>query len=72
MQAESLGGGNGSNGWGESVYITCYMPRSALTRDVLDDLGFSRSEASALKIKASILQAIGRNRPARLYAAAAY
>ncbi len=26
--------------------------------DVLDDLGFSRSEASALKIKASILEAI--------------
>ena len=28
------------------------------TGDVLDDLGFSRSEASALKIKASILEAI--------------
>lgn len=26
--------------------------------DVLDDLGFSRSEASALKIKASIMEAI--------------
>jgi predicted XRE-type DNA-binding protein len=28
------------------------------TGDVLDDLGFSRSEASALKIKASIMEAI--------------
>jgi len=28
------------------------------TGDVLDDLGFSRSEASALKIKASIAEAI--------------
>jgi len=28
------------------------------TGDVLDDLGFSRSEASALKIKATILEAI--------------
>jgi predicted XRE-type DNA-binding protein len=28
------------------------------TGDVLDDLGFSRSEASALKIKASIVEAI--------------
>jgi predicted XRE-type DNA-binding protein len=28
------------------------------TGDVLDDLGFSRSEASALKIKASITEAI--------------
>lgn len=27
-------------------------------RDVLDDLGFSKSEASALKIKVSILEAI--------------
>lgn len=28
------------------------------TGDVLDDLGFSRSEASALKIKASIMEAV--------------
>jgi hypothetical protein len=35
---------------GRSSHIT--------TGDVLDDLGFSRSEASALKIKASILEAI--------------
>ncbi len=36
------------------------MSRSShiTTGDVLDDLGFSRSEASALKIKASILEAI--------------
>lgn len=36
------------------------MSRSShiTTGDVLDDLGFSRSEASALKIKASIVEAI--------------
>ena len=34
----------------KSNYIT--------TGDVLDDLGFTRSEASALKIKASIMEAI--------------
>lgn len=33
-------------------------PSHITTCDVLDDLGFSRSEASALKIKASILEAI--------------
>jgi predicted XRE-type DNA-binding protein len=31
---------------------------TSTTGDVLDDLGFFRSEASALKIKASILEAI--------------
>jgi predicted XRE-type DNA-binding protein len=34
------------------------MAGSAKTGDVLDDLGFSRSEASALKVKACILEAI--------------
>ncbi len=33
-------------------------PSHITTGDVLDDLGFSRSEASALKIKASIVEAI--------------
>ena len=33
-------------------------PNHVTTGDVLDDLGFSRSEASALKIKASIVEAI--------------
>ena len=33
-------------------------PSHITTGDVLDDLGFSRSEASALKIKASIMEAI--------------
>lgn len=33
-------------------------PNHITTGDVLDDLGFSRSEASALKIKSSILEAI--------------
>jgi predicted XRE-type DNA-binding protein len=33
-------------------------PNHITTGDVLDDLGFSRSEASALKIKASIVEAI--------------
>lgn len=33
-------------------------PSHITTGDVLDDLGFTRSEASALKIKASIMEAI--------------
>jgi predicted XRE-type DNA-binding protein len=33
-------------------------PSHITTGDVLDDLGFSRSEASALKIKSSIVEAI--------------
>lgn len=33
-------------------------PRHITTGDVLDDLGFSRSEASALKVKAALLDAI--------------
>lgn len=34
------------------------QPTHITRGDVLDDLGFSRSEASALKIKATILEAI--------------
>ncbi len=33
-------------------------PAHVTKGDVLDDLGFSRSEASALKVKATILEAI--------------